>query len=139
MKEFYEIKEIKTDVNRYIKDGWILVDSYKKSKLWRWEYIIYTVGYPYNRKLEDLTEIINIYEKYGFKEHLFKKVAKDNGEDFSKITDYSYIDSETNKTTTFMNWFEKKLGTNRKYAVKVKEKKSRDDESKIFEENLPFE
>ncbi|RUR98778.1 hypothetical protein EFW57_01581 [Bacillus velezensis] len=38
-----------------------------------------------------------------------------------------------------MNWFEKKLGTNRKYAVKVKEKKSRDDESKIFEENLPFE
>ncbi|MFP3571124.1 hypothetical protein, partial [Paraburkholderia sp. SIMBA_030] len=53
--------EIKTDVNRYIKDGWILIDSYKKRNYDDGEYIIYIVGYPYNRKLEDLTEIINIY------------------------------------------------------------------------------
>lgn len=36
-----------------------------------------------------------------------------------------------------MNWFEKKIGTNRKYAVKVKEKKNWD-KSDISEEDLPF-
>lgn len=66
----------------------------------------YHVGLPAEVRIDELKQILKLYEKYGFKEELFTKIAEENGHD---LDDYSYNGGYTvnNETTRFIEKYEK--------------------------------
>lgn len=58
----------------------------------------YHVGLPAEVRIDELKQILKLYEKYGFTEELFTKIAEENGHD---LDDYSYNGgySVNNETT----------------------------------------
>lgn len=135
MKEFTDIEETQsTDLGYYLKEGWEVIDYYKRD-----EKLIYVVGYPYRKEVEDLKALIKAYEEFGFKEQLFKAIAEKNNNDYAQIKEYG---SSTqlffrNETTEFMNRYEALLGNNKKYGTE-EEHTDYSDGMYINDSDLPF-
>lgn len=68
------------NINSYLADGWEIIETTKVLV----EYpdttaLEYHIGLPARVLIDKLLGIIKDYEKYGFKEELFKKIAEENG------------------------------------------------------------
>lgn len=74
------------EANKYIKKGWDLIDTSKSvSYETGGSYTKYSLGFSTREYSNQLLAIIKDYEKHGFKELLFEKVAEEMDD---KIDDY---------------------------------------------------
>ncbi|MGG1618217.1 hypothetical protein [Paenibacillus sp. NRS-1781] len=71
-------------VQRYLDGGWKIIDTAKSEYPGEGSQIIYHVGYPAAKRIEDLLNIIKDYEKHGFKERLFEIIATENEDDYTQ-------------------------------------------------------
>lgn len=117
LKEYVEIIELShmQNVNRYIQEGWEVIDTLKRNIMHEEEVLNYVIGYPIKKRVEDLKEIIKAYEEKGLKEELFKGIAEDNGENYTEIHEGSY--QKQNETSKFMNKYEKALDSKNEYGL----------------------
>jgi alanyl-tRNA synthetase len=107
MRDFVEVKIVYANqIDDYLKDGWEIIDTTTlvlgngESKL------EYHIGLPPKAKIDQLKQIIKLYEEYGFKEELFKKIAEKNGHDLNDYTEGSGF-HVNNETTQFIENYEK--------------------------------
>lgn len=89
MKNYSSIEVVTSgEIDKYIKKGWEIIDTT------RYSYdggpndveLKYHIGYPLQKKYEELLSIVKLFEEHGFKEKLFTKIAEDEGvnlEEFS--------------------------------------------------------
>ncbi|ULH21323.1 hypothetical protein ACSYG7_13620 [Bacillus velezensis] len=117
MKEYVKIIELShmENVNRYIQEGWEVIDTLKRNIMHEEEVLNYVIGYPIKKRVEDLKEIIKAYEEKGLKEELFKGIAEDNGENYTEIHEGAY--QKQNETSKFMNKYEKALDSKIEYGL----------------------
>jgi len=110
MKDYLKAVTVQEgQVDRYLNDGWEIIDTTKEGYGDGGFYLKYHLGLSARSQMNKLKEIIEAYEKFGFKEQLFEKVAVSNGE---KIEDYS--DKTTglrskDATIDFMESYEKNV------------------------------
>ncbi|MGN7404279.1 hypothetical protein [Bacillus safensis] len=117
MKEYVEILELDylDNINKYLEAGWDIIETLK-TKYYEEDRLRYVVGYPATKKIEDLKEIIKNYEKANLKEELFKSIADSNDDDFNEIEGTQ--NGEGNATTDYMNFYERTMGSKKKYSIK---------------------
>lgn len=72
------------NVQRHLDGGWKIIDTSKNKYPGEGSQIIYHVGYPAAKRIEDLLSIIKDYEKHGFKEKLFENIATENEDDYKQ-------------------------------------------------------
>lgn len=93
------------EVQRYLDDGWELIDTTKELIGPSETQIIHHIGYPAKRKIDDLLKIINEYEKRGLKQKLFELVAEENGDNIEDISlNGGRVMEGKSKTAKFMSW-----------------------------------
>lgn len=117
LKDDVEIldRDYTENVNEYLQAGWEIIDTIKV-KVYEDDRLNYVVGYPATKKIEDLKEIIRNYEEANLKVELFKSIAANNDHDFNEIEGTHY--GESNATTDYMNFYEKTMGSKKKYSIK---------------------
>lgn len=80
MREYAKIIEVGPEkVFQYTEKGWEIIDESKVYVPDEIQKLTFHLGYPAERRIEDLLNIINEYEKHGFKEKLFDMIAHENG------------------------------------------------------------
>lgn len=116
------------EVNRLKEQGWELIGNHKSVDHYiHDESLVFTLGFPARKRIEELQSIIDAFEKYGLKEELFKAVAMENGEKLEEIGRvtakfFSKDDNDKPKTALFMEWYEKTLNNNKvEYDYKKEE------------------
>jgi len=87
MRDYIKIEVVgEGQTDKYLTNGWEIIETVKKS------YdgygsgdtrLEYHLGLPSRVMIDRLTAVIKEYEKYGFKDLLFEKVAEDFGENIS--------------------------------------------------------
>jgi hypothetical protein len=134
VKEYMSIKSTNSEkeVNGFISEGWELIDKEKSVDHYtNGENVKYILGFSYQKRVDELVEIIDAFEKYGLKEDLFKKIAEENDEDYGSIikkTSWFGTEEDKPKTAEFMEWFEKTLnGLDVNYGFKRDQNSSESD------------
>ncbi|MDO7281724.1 hypothetical protein Q5W88_01065 [Shouchella clausii] len=141
MNQYVEVKEVRSkNMDRYLEQGWEIIDTTKTLVDLQETQLYYHIGYPLRKRLEDLEEVISIYEKRGLKERLFRDIAEEHGIDYDDITEEEPIfsfgpSSLNNELTRFMEKYEYMV---RREKVQYRSKKSNDEQNKRFEEDQPF-
>jgi hypothetical protein len=67
------------NIQKYLDEGWVIIDTSKEFNGRDDTSIRYHVGYPAQKRIQDLMSIISMYEEHGFKTLLFNEIAKKNG------------------------------------------------------------
>ena len=78
-----------SNIQRYLNNGWILIDTTKSFHGPDDTSVTYHIGYPFSRREQDLIEIIRLYEEYDFKEKLFNRIAEKNDDKINNYDSYS--------------------------------------------------
>jgi hypothetical protein len=92
------------NIQWYLDKGWDIFRTTEEVYPGEGSNIVYHVGYPLKKRVEELSQIIKCFEDNGFKEQLFKKVAEENQDDFENyIADGG---TSTAPTAEFMSWYE---------------------------------
>lgn len=106
MKEYVRIDTVgEGEVESFLADGWEIIETTKDLFDHETTRIRYHVGLSARTLLEKYKSIIDDYERFGFKDELFRKIAEENGED---ITKYSSSGKTTNdKTPMYMEKYYK--------------------------------
>lgn len=111
MNDFIKIVTVNNrEVDRYLKDGWEIIDTTKEGYGDGGFFLKYHLGLSTRTMVMKLKEVIYSYEEHGFKEQLFKKVAESNGEDYSLYSNSisnGYISKDA--TISFMENYEKDI------------------------------
>lgn len=93
------------EINKYLTKGWEVIDTTKellgdgKSTI-----LQYHVGYPVSKHIQNLIEIIKEYEKFGFKEKLFKNKAQEYNENLEDYDTSGFFNANTNLTNFLKNY-----------------------------------
>lgn len=107
MRQYVEIDSCYTrQINDKLADGWEVIDKTTSVHPDGEETMTYHIGYPAEKRIEDLKGIIKKYESFGLKEVLFDKVAEENGNTvdmFKKGSGFGTNDP----TAKFMTRYEK--------------------------------
>ncbi|PFO03738.1 hypothetical protein COJ85_13930 [Bacillus sp. AFS076308] len=107
-------------VDRYLKDGWEIVETAKQSYPDGETKVDYHIGLPARVLVDKLTAIIKDYEAHGLNEQLFDGVAKgfdENASDYETGMGHA----TSSKTARYMENYEmivnnKEVVVNRKYT-----------------------
>lgn len=84
MSDYIKVKAIdENQVDKYLNNGWEIIDTVKTSYDGNDARLDYHIGLPSRVVIDMLTGVIREYEKHGFKELLFEKVAEGFGENVS--------------------------------------------------------
>ncbi|WCO63680.1 hypothetical protein [Bacillus licheniformis] len=122
MRDYVKVEVVESDarLDHLLKRGWEIFSTNTYEVAPRDQRTQYHVGLPAKVRNEELKEIIRKYEEFGFKEQLFEKVAKENGE---KIEEFTYGGGRPiqTKTTDFIKEYEYRV--NDKYTEIFKEVK----------------
>ncbi|MDL5141142.1 hypothetical protein [Bacillus atrophaeus] len=119
MKQYMELKETDyvSTVNELLSKGWELVETVKGYGADFGQKTSYVLGYPYESKVKDLTSIIEDYERHGFKSELFKKIAEENGDNYTDILDGKA--SSKAKTVEYITEYEQTLDRKYRYSETI--------------------
>ncbi|MEC1440520.1 hypothetical protein P9D57_17670 [Bacillus sonorensis] len=120
MRDYVKVEVVESDVrlDYLLKQGWEIFATNTYALVPGDQRTQYHVGLPAKVRIEELKEIIRKYEEFGFKEQLFEKVAKENGE---KIEEFSYgggLPIQT-KTTDFIKEYEYRVNDKQKEIFKA--------------------
>jgi len=121
VKNYIIVDVVRDDkIDQYLKKGWEIIETtrtvYDNSE----SLLNYHIGYPIELKIRDLKIIIEAYEKYGFKEELYKKIAESNGHDLEEYDTFNGGNYVVNDTVNFMEEYEFSVNNNRiKYYKKL--------------------
>ena len=130
------------DANKYIKNGWVLIDTPKKSTFGEagyTSYTKYTLGLSAKEHANRLLAIIREYEKYGLKETLLEKVAEEMGDNISEYEPAGFVSKETPLARYMSNY--ENVVNNEKILYSNQLKKYNESTYKFTKENpddLPF-
>ncbi|OMD04723.1 hypothetical protein MKX34_11700 [Paenibacillus sp. FSL R5-0636] len=91
------------DIQKYLDEGWIIIDTSKEFNGRDDTSIKYHVGYPTQKRIQDLMRIISMYEEHGFKNLLFSEIAKKNGVD---LDDYKLGEWSLDETSQILSLYE---------------------------------
>ena len=86
MKDYIKIEVVgEGTIDGYLSSGWEVIDAVKTSYdgVGNDTRLDYHIGLPPRVMIDRLTAVIKEYEKYGFKDLLFEKVAEGYGENVS--------------------------------------------------------
>lgn len=107
MKEYIQYgKAWQRNINEYIEKGWEVIETTKDAEQHGSTDIVYHLGYPASKRIEELLGLLKKYEQFGLKDELFKQVAESNGDD---IKDYVKGKGfyESDETAKFLSYYEK--------------------------------
>lgn len=110
MKNYSSINVVTgSEINEYIQKGWEIIDTS------RYSYdggannveLQYHIGYPLQRKYEELLSLVKLFEEHGFKEKLFEKIAESEGVNLQEFsTKRGYTLDQTYEVVQFMVKYE---------------------------------
>ena len=88
MKNYSSVKDVTSrEIDKHLKNGWEIIDTTRYSLGGPDDTELrYHIGYPLQRKFEELLSIVRLFEEHGFKDKLFEKIAHEEGinlDDFS--------------------------------------------------------
>ena len=75
------------EVDKFLEKGWEIIETTKTHHDIGETTLNYHLGYPLTSKINDLKNIIHLYEKYDLKDELLKKVADYHGDN---LDDYDF-------------------------------------------------
>lgn len=110
MKDFVKVITVQEDsIESYLKDGWEIIDTTKVGYGDRGFYLNYHLGLSTRSMMTKYKEIIDSYEKFGFKEQLFKQVAISNGQKYEDYTNSTIGRRSKDETIEFMENYERNV------------------------------
>ena len=96
------------NINNYLSEGWEVIHATEERNGLGDMSVVYHIGYPAEKRIEELTNLLKTYEELGFKDELFREYATSIGEEgiVEKLTTnggaFTY-----SKTAAFMSNYDK--------------------------------
>lgn len=107
MEKYYKVEFVGvSEVDKYLRGGWVIINTTKDVYEDGNEVLRYHLGYPIEKQLEDAMSLIKSYEDNGLHEELFKKIAEANGLNVEDYDTFPGGVSETNILTIFMEKYD---------------------------------
>lgn len=107
MKEYLKVDVVGSgQVDKYLKDGWEIIETVKQSYSDGETRVEYHIGLPAKVMVKKLTAIIRDYEKQDLKEKLFEGVAESFGENASDY-ETGFGQTTNGKTARYIENYEK--------------------------------
>jgi hypothetical protein len=107
MKDFIQIEIVHSnEIDKYLQKGWEIIETTKMVYDDGGSRLNYHIGFSARSKVNELKQILKIYEEYGFKEELFKKVAQSNGDNIDNYDESPSGHPVGNETVSFLEQYE---------------------------------
>lgn len=142
MKEYMRLTTAcrQSDANRYLREGWEIIEMVKTNEKDEDRQFIYHLGLPAKALAKQLLKVIRTYEKHGFKTKLMETVAELNGEDVSNYRFQSgkaRFNYEKTKTTRFIEEYEWFVNQEEvQVGVISKQDREKEERDKLIEQRL---
>lgn len=121
MKEYVQVITVSSnEVEMYVNRGWEVFDTSKKCNIEGDVTTVFHIGYTLRKNYEELLNIVKLYEKYGFKKELDRKISEltnDNIDNYDTSKEGHSIDNEI---TNYLEKYELNVnGTLENYYKKL--------------------